>query len=531
MTFVVYRSQGSASLRRIPMWLVTSDGTSPATAEAAGQPQINWIPRGAATVNTSATLSLVSANAGEYFVELTASEVSALGAAKVHYRSANAIANSTPFEIVNYDSGDSMRLGQFALPNAAAEAAGGLPTEGTGAGQISLSNGSVGLKAQTHSQATVGGADNLGRREYSDVTVRIGLVAYSGATVGVDDIAPNTHSDLTVRIEGVDYSDLTIQGVTRTLNLNTNDDKTDYTLTAAGRNLVAVDSADSVWDELYTDHTVVASFGQRLSALTAGTAQNGAASSISLAAAASALNDFYNDARIKVTSGTGVGQARIISDYVGASRLATVEGNWITNPDSTSVYVITEAGSITTVAGDTNTATLIAALNDIDGSAVTLHAGTHSDVTIQGLVNDSVITIAGVVNSATLINALNDIDGSEVTLHVGTHSDVTITGLERVGSGGIVAASFAAGAMDAAAAATDFGQEMADRVLARDLAIGSDSAADGRSVQNALRLLRNRVDASSSVLTVFQENDSTSAWTASVSTSDDPGHINEINPL
>jgi hypothetical protein len=96
---------------------------------------------------------------------------------------------------------------------------------------------------------------------------------------------------------------------------------------------------------------------------------------------------------------------------------------------------------------------------------------------------------------------------------------------------GIVPASFNAGAIDAAALATDAGQEIADRMLSRDLATGSDSAAGGRSVQNALRLLRNRVDASSSVVTVYQENDSTSAWTGSVTTSGDPGKISEINPL
>jgi hypothetical protein len=37
-----------------------------------------------------------------------------------------------------------------------------------------------------------------------------------------------------------------------------------------------------------------------------------------------------------------------------------------------------------TIAGDVNTATLINALNDIDGSAVTLHAGNHSGATVDG---------------------------------------------------------------------------------------------------------------------------------------------------
>src|SRR6185436_9047157 len=132
----IYRSEASASLRRVPMWFVTSDGTSPATAESGGQPQITWHGRGTATVNTSGTLSLVSANAGLYHVELTASEVSAVGLFSTQYRSATAIHNTVFGKIVNYDSGDSTRLGIFALPNAAADASGGLIVMGTGTNQL-----------------------------------------------------------------------------------------------------------------------------------------------------------------------------------------------------------------------------------------------------------------------------------------------------------------------------------------------------------------------------------------------------------
>lgn len=205
------------------MWLVGSDGTSPPASQAGGQPQINWLPRGTATVNTAATLSLVSQNAGEYYIELNASEVSAVGIAAVHYRAASVLPASTYFQIAAFDSNDSTRLGLFALPNAAAEASGGLITRGTGTGQLLVSSGSVGLIAQTHSGATVGGltsgvtlfanthsgatiqgvtrinssvtvADAL----YSAVTVRLDLQNYSGATVGAGNIAAGTYSGVTV---------------------------------------------------------------------------------------------------------------------------------------------------------------------------------------------------------------------------------------------------------------------------------------------------------------------------------------------
>lgn len=138
----IYRSEASASLRRIPLWIVDSTGTGPISASG-GQPQIAWLARGGTPVNTAATLSLVSANAGEHYIELSASEVSALGVLGVHYRSATAIPASAYAQVVNYDSGDSMRLGQMSLPNAAPGAANGLLAFGSAAGQINPSTGSV----------------------------------------------------------------------------------------------------------------------------------------------------------------------------------------------------------------------------------------------------------------------------------------------------------------------------------------------------------------------------------------------------
>lgn len=212
----IYRSEASASLRRVPVWLALSSGTAPATGESGGQPQICWHPRGTTTVNTSGTLSTVSANAGLYHVELTASEVSALGVFSIHYRSANAIAQTVFGKIVNYDSGDSVRLGQFALPNAAAAAAGGLLTFGTGTGQLHVSAGSVGLIAQTNSGVTIKGIENYAN--ISSVTLNIGT--HSGATIQglsrIDSsvtIANATYSSVTVRMQGVLYSGLTIDGV------------------------------------------------------------------------------------------------------------------------------------------------------------------------------------------------------------------------------------------------------------------------------------------------------------------------------
>jgi len=73
-----------------------------------------------------------------------------------------------------------------------------------------------------------------------------------------------------------------------------------------------------------------------------GTAQAGGASSITLKATSSSTDDFYNGLKIKITSGTGLGNAvATISDYNGTTKVATISSAWsVANPDSTSTYQI-----------------------------------------------------------------------------------------------------------------------------------------------------------------------------------------------
>lgn len=72
-----------------------------------------------------------------------------------------------------------------------------------------------------------------------------------------------------------------------------------------------------------------------------GTAQAGGATTITLDTGASAVDDEYNSDVIEITSGTGSGQTRTITDYVGSTKVATVAA-WSTNPDATSVFEIRE---------------------------------------------------------------------------------------------------------------------------------------------------------------------------------------------
>ncbi len=77
-----------------------------------------------------------------------------------------------------------------------------------------------------------------------------------------------------------------------------------------------------------------------------GTAQAGASSSITLDAGASSSDDFYIGDVVQIISGTGAGQSRIVTDYVGSTKVATVDTAWTTNPSSDSVFVLIAQGIV-----------------------------------------------------------------------------------------------------------------------------------------------------------------------------------------
>ena len=77
------------------------------------------------------------------------------------------------------------------------------------------------------------------------------------------------------------------------------------------------------------------------SAAVTGTATAGGAGTITLAAGASAVNNFYNGMVISITSGTGNGHIGLITDYVGSTKVATVQASTATFvPGASSAYSI-----------------------------------------------------------------------------------------------------------------------------------------------------------------------------------------------
>ena len=72
-----------------------------------------------------------------------------------------------------------------------------------------------------------------------------------------------------------------------------------------------------------------------------GTAQAGTSTTITLKNTASATDDIYVGMYVNITGGTGSGQTRLIEDYVGSTKVATVGEAFTTTPNNTSTYTTT----------------------------------------------------------------------------------------------------------------------------------------------------------------------------------------------
>lgn len=200
-----YLNEATAAERRFPVFLVdATDGLTPETGESGGQPQIS--KNGGSFSNTTNTLTAVGN--GAYYVELTSGEVDTLGYIHVRFKSANTAEFSAPARVVAYDPFDAVRQGLTSLPNADAEAAGGMYTRGTGAGQINQTvNGTINI--QTVLGSVVGNVSG----SVGSVVGSVGGSVAGNVSGSVNDVAT----------------------------------KTGYSLSAAG--------VDAIWDEPVTEPT------------------------------------------------------------------------------------------------------------------------------------------------------------------------------------------------------------------------------------------------------------------------------------
>ena len=339
----------------------------------------------------------------------------------------------------------------------------------------------------------------------------------------------------------------------------------------------AVDEiVDAVWDEVLSGaaHNVANSAGRRLrqlgaSSITGGTAQGGASNSITLAAGESATNDIYDSNLLVIVGGTGTGQARVIVEYNGTSKVATVDRVWTTTPDATSEYEmfadhqsdiadhgLAQAGGATSI----TLASTASATNDVyvgctvflststgtgQSRLITAYNGTTKVATVSPAwaVNPGANTVykilpigRSIVDSGTVTTVSGNVNGSVGSVTGLTAANLDVAVSTRLATAGYTAPLDAAGTRTAVGLAsanldTQLGDlptanENADALLGRNVSGGSSA---GRTVKQALHVLRNKTEIGAGTLTVYDTDDTTTSFTAAVTTTaGDP--ISAIDP-
>lgn len=144
----------------------------------------------------------------------------------------------------------------------------------------------------------------------------------------------------------------------------------------------------------------------------ASTAQAGAAGTITLDASASAVDDFYNRCLIRTTGGTGASQSRLVSDYVGATKVATITPNWATTPDNTTTFEVLPAGLVDLSAAGVDLVVVESGINLRQALAL---IGAATAGKVSGA-DTATVTIKNMDGTTTRIVATVDADGNRSAL-------------------------------------------------------------------------------------------------------------------
>lgn len=314
---MVFLKQSTAVDIGLGPFVDATDGVTPETGLTISQADVRLKKNGGSWAQKNQASAATHEENGWYEVSLNTTDTDTLGTLLVAVYETGALPVWREFQVVPanvYDSlvggSDTLQADVTQFGGANGTFSGGRPEVNTShiaGSSVSTTTAQIGVNVvQVSGDATA--ADNLeAAADGTGYNLGGGSVVAASVTGAVGSVA---------------------SGVT----VSTNNDKTGYGL--ANNAITAAVVADGAIDRA----TFAADTG--LQPIRSNTAQAGAAGTITLDSSASATDDLYNDCVILITGGTGVGQARLISDYVGSTKVASVAPNWATNPSSDSTFAI-----------------------------------------------------------------------------------------------------------------------------------------------------------------------------------------------
>lgn len=448
------QSEATAALRR---WFFVcvqdADGKTPMTSQTFTGAEIQLSKAGGAFASFAGTYTELAS--GMYYYEATATELNTLGIIgfKVN-KSGVRLVNMQPAQVVGYDPNvDTGQAIYTAVTNLVYHGAPVMgentfkQSEATAARRrvyFTMTNGTTGARlngqtstniqpfvsvnggtpaAGTGTCVEVANALSLGQYYYEFTAAELATLGVVTLSIGRTGTGNPAWKEIHCKVVAYDPFDVVRQGMTALPNVafGTTGGLLGYG-SGTGQVLTTVagkaDANQTHYAGTAVIGTMAAVYGE------AGTAQAGGATTITLAAGASAVDNTYAGRAIHIYSATGIQQTRICVSYVGSTKVATVDRAWATNPAASSLYYIPPGGNVLP-------ATIVAA---------------------TGVSLDAAATAAAVWNAARATYATAASFGEGVSLF-----DGSITAA-KLATGAITAAKFAASAitdtvLDATAAA------------------------------------------------------------------------------
>lgn len=303
-TILIERNEGTAARRRVPCRIFLSDGTSPDTG--ALNDAVLMGVNSLTTISLTSSLRAVHAAQGMYAVELTQSETSVLGIHPLYHTVGDfpqhiatvEVVASNPYSTVSAFDPSTTSVGLKAVSHSGATVE-GLTNFSNLSGtfsDFSVSIRNTGIAAASFQAGAIDAAA-LAAMNLSDVTVRVQPMLYSGLTVGINDAVGDMSSKFTVGVGTIaagTYSGVTISGV---------------------QSMVSADV-----HRLRTDDLAVIRMVSHASSVVTGQAVTGILSTTTMTSdVAEATDDHFNDAVIVFTSGALAYQRTSITSFFGFS--------------------------------------------------------------------------------------------------------------------------------------------------------------------------------------------------------------------
>ena len=269
---------------------------------------------------------------------------------------------------------------------------------------------------------------------------------------------------------------------------------------AIGAAELAADAVDEIWDEAISGHTTLGTVGQVINALAARTGEvndaAAAAGDFDVDGFTEATDDHFNGMVMIMTSGANLGQARIISDYVGTGQNCVFDRAWTAAPADNDDFVILGplTGVLTELLSVQADGMVSADVREWLGTAVTLSGNSFPDVNVNEISDDTTA-------AATLELFVEVLDQADGQIDAGTF-DAGAIDAAAIATDAIGAAEIATDAIGAAEIATD---AIGASELATD-AIGSAELA-ATAVEEITRAVNPQINTAFSNITFEMYDD------------------------